>query len=72
MCYYCGNGLQRIVRFRFIMNEILEALKDFVCYYALKLKLLLRTRQFDSQLGETAYRNIYTSIINGDGLEAMQ
>ena len=45
--------------------------EDFVYYYGLKLKLLLRTRQFDTQLGEAAYRNIYNSIINGDRLEAI-
>lgn len=45
--------------------------EDFVYYYALKLKLLLRTRQFDTQLGEAAYRNIYNSIMNGDRLEAI-
>lgn len=40
--------------------------EDFVYYYGLKLKLLLRTRQFDTQQGEVAYRNIYNSILNGD------
>lgn len=44
--------------------------EDFVYYYALRLKLLLRTRQFDTKLGETEYRNIYNSIMNGDKLEA--
>lgn len=44
---------------------------DFVCYYGLKLKLLLRMQQFDTRLGEAAYRNIYDSIINGDRLEAI-
>ena len=45
--------------------------EDFVNYYALRLKLLLRTRKFDTQLGETEYRNIYNSIVNGDRLEAI-
>ena len=56
--------------------ELLEALRpmdnfseDFVFYYGLKLKLLLRIRQFDAQAGEAAYRNIYNSILNGDSLE---
>ena len=45
--------------------------KDFIFYYGLKLKLILRIRQFDAQLGETAYRNIYNSILDGDKLEAL-
>lgn len=45
--------------------------EDFAYYYGLKLKLLLRTRQFDTQLGEAAYRNIYDSIMDGDRLEAI-
>lgn len=58
--------------------ELLEALRpmdnfseDFVFYYGLKLKLLLRIRQFDAQAGEAAYRNIYNSILNGDSLEVI-
>ena len=45
--------------------------EDFVYYYGLKLKLLLRSRQFDARLGEAEYRNIYNSIMNGDRLEAI-
>ncbi len=59
--------------------EFLETLRpmdtfseDFVFYYGLKLKLMLRTRQFDAKLGEAAYRNIYNSILNGDRLEAIE
>ncbi len=58
--------------------EILEALRpmdsfseDYVFYYGLKLKLILRIRQFDTKSGEKAYRNIYNSILNGDRLEAI-
>lgn len=58
--------------------EFLETLRpmdafseDFVFYYGLRLKLLLRTRQFDTKLGEAAYKNIYNFILNGDRLEAM-
>lgn len=58
--------------------EFLETLRpmdtfseDFVFYYGLKLKLMLRTRQFDEKLGEATYRNIYNSILNGDRLEAI-
>ena len=57
--------------------EILETLRpmdsfseDYVFYYGLKLKLLLRIRQFDTKVGEKAYKNIYNSILNGDRLEA--
>lgn len=46
--------------------------EDAVFYYGLKLKLILRIRQFDAALGETAYRNIYNSILSGDGLEAIE
>ena len=59
--------------------EILETLRpmdsfseDYVFYYGLKLKLLLRMRQFDTKLGEKAYKNIYNSILNGDRVEAKQ
>lgn len=45
--------------------------EDFVFYYGLKLKLILRVRQFDAKLGEAAYKNIYSSILNGDRLEAI-
>lgn len=44
--------------------------EDFVFYYGLKLKLILRIRQFDANLGEATYKNIYNSILNGDRLEA--
>jgi hypothetical protein len=59
--------------------EILETLRptdnfaeDYILYYGLKLKLLLRIRQFDTNVGEKAYKNIYDSILNGDRLEAIQ
>ena len=59
--------------------EILETLRpmdsfseDYIFYYGLKLKLILRIRQFDTKVGEKAYRNIYNSILNGDRLEAKQ
>lgn len=46
--------------------------EEFVFYYGLKLKLLERIRKFDSESGETAYRNIYNSIMNGDRTEVIQ
>ena len=59
--------------------EILETLRpmdsfseDYIFYYGLKLKLLLRIRQFDTMSGEKAYKNIYDSILNGDRLEEKQ
>ncbi len=57
--------------------EFLETLRpmdnfseEFVYYYGLKLKLISHIRQFDTNAGEIAYRNIYNSIMNGDRLEA--
>ena len=44
--------------------------QDFIYYYGLKLKLILRIRQFDTKLGEATYKNIYNSILSGDRLEA--
>lgn len=44
--------------------------EEFVFYYALKLKLLLRDRAFDAACGEEAYRNIYRSVIGGEEGEA--
>jgi len=59
--------------------EFLETLRpmdtfseDSVFYYGLKLKLLTRERQFQTEIGEKAYKNIYNSIMNGDRLEAIQ
>lgn len=59
--------------------EFLESIRpidgfseDFVFYYCLKLKLILRMRQFNAENGKSAYRNIYDSIMNGGGLEVRQ
>lgn len=43
--------------------------KEYVFYYALKLKLISRIRKFDTARGEAAYRRIYNSILSGDALE---
>jgi hypothetical protein len=58
--------------------EFLESLRpmdsfseDFVFYYGLKLKIISRIKQFDKESGETAYKNIYSSIINGERLEVI-
>lgn len=45
---------------------------DFIYYYALKLKLISYIRQFDTEIGETQYKNIYNSIVDGDRLEDKQ
>lgn len=59
--------------------ELLESLRpmdtfseDYIFYYGLKLKLITRLKQFDTELGSSAYRNIYNSVLNGDGLEVKQ
>ena len=59
--------------------EFLETLRpintfseDSVFYYGLKLKLILRIRHFDNELGKAEYKNIYNSIMNGVRLEAVQ
>lgn len=44
--------------------------EEYLFYYGLKLKLLLRVRQFDTQRGKDEYRKLYNSILNGDRLEA--
>lgn len=44
--------------------------EDYIFYYGLKLKLILRLRQFDVQMGKATYKNIYDSILNGNKLEA--
>lgn len=46
--------------------------EDYLFYYGLKLKLIVRMRQFDAKTGEDAYREIYSSILNGDRMEAKQ
>ncbi len=43
--------------------------EDFLFYYCLRLKLLSRMRRFDRELGKTAYKNIYNSILGGDRVE---
>lgn len=44
--------------------------QDFIFYYGIKLKLLFRIKQFDTQIGKTEYGKIYSSIVEGDKLEA--
>ena len=46
--------------------------EDFLFYYGLKLKLIMRMRQFDEKAGTSAYRNIYNSILNGEEMEVVK
>jgi len=63
-------------RYRLEFLETLRPLdtfsKESVFYYGLKLKLISRMRQFNADIGEAAYKNIYNSIMDGDRLEAIQ
>ena len=63
-------------RYRLEFLETLRPLdtfsKESVFYYGLKLKLISRMRQFNADIGEAAYKNIYNSIMNGERLEAIQ
>ena len=63
-------------RYRMELLETLRPLnafsEDSVFYYGLKLKLLQRMGQFNADIGEAAYKNIYNSIMNGERLEAIQ
>lgn len=44
--------------------------KEYVFYYAIKLKILNRIRCFDKNIGETAYKNIYSSVYDRADTEA--
>ncbi len=45
--------------------------EDMIFYYWLKLKLLLRIKLFNAEDGESAYKHIYNSILNGTNMEAL-
>ncbi len=45
--------------------------EEYLFYYGIKLKWMLRMRGFESESGKEAYQNIYNSILNGDQLEAL-
>ena len=57
-------------RFRLDMLDTLRPTDsfsdDYIYYYGIKLKLLLRIRQFDTEVGEKAYAEIYKSILLGN------
>lgn len=57
-------------RYRLAFLESLRPMnvfsEDFVFYYCLKLKMILRMRQFSAESGKSAYRNIYDSIMSGE------
>lgn len=46
--------------------------EEFVFYYGLKLRLIERIRNFNPESGESAYRNIYDTVMNGDRSEVIQ
>ncbi len=46
--------------------------EDAAIFYGIKLKLMMRVRQFDAEKGRESYRNIYNSIINNNRQEATQ
>ncbi len=46
--------------------------EDFVYFYGLKLKLISRIRQFDTDTGITAYKDIYDSILSGNRSEVVE
>lgn len=58
--------LQYRLNFLETLRPIDNFSNEFILYYALKLKLLLRVRKFDSSIGQSEYNKIYHSIINGD------
>ena len=55
-------------RYRLDFLETLRSMdgfsEDYLFYYYLKLKLILRIRQFDAEKGEAAYRSIYRSLMD--------
>ncbi len=61
-------------RYRLSFLETLRPMDNFsessVFYYAIKLKLLWRIRQFDTALGQSAYKKIYDCIISSEIQEA--
>jgi hypothetical protein len=61
--------------FRLAMLETFRPMdqfsEDYMIYYGLRLKLMLRIRLFDRKSGEEAYGKIYHSILNGDKTEAI-
>ena len=46
--------------------------EDFVYYYGLKLKLISRIRQFDTDVGIATYKDIYDSILLGNRSEVVE
>lgn len=72
-----GNPLEAerfLLHYRLSYLEALRPIdifsREYIFYYALKLKLILRIREFDTVIGESTYKNIYNSILNGARLEA--
>ncbi len=63
-------------RYRLDFLETLRPADPFsqsmVYYYGLKLKLIARIRNFDTERGEENYRNIYNSIMHREKQENIQ
>ncbi len=62
-----------LLNFRLNMLESIRPIDNFsneyILYYALKLKLLIRIRKFDEKQGKDEYTKIYNSILSKGGLE---
>ncbi|MBE6758325.1 MAG: DUF2764 family protein [Ruminococcaceae bacterium] len=67
---------KHLLRYRLAFLEELRPTdafaQDYLFYYLLKLKLLLRIRHFDTDSGAAAYKNIYDSIMRGERLEVVK
>lgn len=46
--------------------------KEYIFYYAIKLKILCRIRGFDTAAGEAAYKNIYSSVLDRADTEVIK
>ncbi len=75
----CSDPLEAELFLHKYRLDCLESLRpmdafsdDAVFYYGLRLMLLSRIRRQDKASGEAAYRNIYSSIMNGEGREVVQ
>ncbi len=74
-----GNPLDAEIYLNTYRLGFLEAMRpfdsfsdDYLFYYALKLRLLSRIRQFDMSKGKASYKDIYNTVVNGEGSEDAQ
>lgn len=65
-----------LLKFRLNFLETLRPINnftnDYLFYYALKLKLIMRIRTFDCALGKDEYTKIYNAILSGNSSEAVR